>query len=53
MTRLHDERGSLTAFVAIIAFALVMVAGMAYDGGQIVATQARAALRVASACAAL
>lgn len=42
MTTLHDERGSITAFVAVIAFALVMVAGMAYDGGQVVATQARA-----------
>ncbi|HSK21615.1 MAG TPA: pilus assembly protein TadG-related protein [Egicoccus sp.] len=25
----------MTAFVAVIAFALVMVAGMAYDGGQV------------------
>ena len=31
-----DERGSVTAFVAIVAFALVMVAGMAYDGGQVI-----------------
>ena len=29
------DRGSITAFVAVIAFALVMVAGMAYDGGQV------------------
>ena len=28
--------------MAVVAFALVMVAGMAYDGGQIVATQAAA-----------
>ena len=37
-----DERGSITAFVAIVATALVMVAGMAYDGGQILTAQARA-----------
>ena len=42
MTSLRDERGSITAFVAVVAFALVMVAGMAYDGGEIVAAQARA-----------
>lgn len=36
------ERGSITAFVAVVAIGFVMVAGMAYDGGQIVATQARA-----------
>ena len=31
----RDERGSITAFVAVVATALVMVAGMAYDGGQV------------------
>lgn len=31
-----DETGSITAFVAVIASALVMVAGMAYDGGQVI-----------------
>ena len=36
-----SERGSITAFVAVLAFALVMVAGLVYDGGQILATQAR------------
>ncbi len=36
MTNLADERGSITGFVAVIATALVMVAGMAYDGGQII-----------------
>lgn len=36
MTTRHDERGSITAFVAVVAFALVMVAGMAYDGGQVI-----------------
>lgn len=33
--RCNDESGSITAFVAVIATALVMVAGMAYDGGQV------------------
>lgn len=37
-----DERGSITAFVAVVATALVMVAGMAYDGGQILVAQSRA-----------
>lgn len=36
MTAMRDDRGSMTAFVAIVAFALVMVAGMAYDGGQVI-----------------
>lgn len=36
MTTLADERGSITGFVAVIATALVMVAGMAYDGGQVI-----------------
>lgn len=34
---LRDECGSITAFVAVIASALVLVAGMAYDGGQVIA----------------
>lgn len=33
----HDDRGSITAFVAVVATALVLVAGMAYDGGQVIA----------------
>ena len=36
------EDGSITAFVAVVAVGLVMVAGLAYDGGQIVAAQATA-----------
>ncbi len=40
--RRGGERGSITAFVAVVASALVMVAGMAYDGGQIIAAQAAA-----------
>lgn len=39
---LDDERGSITAFVAVVAVALVMVAGMAYDGGRVIATLAAA-----------
>ena len=31
-----DERGTITAFVAVVATALVLVAGMAYDGGQVI-----------------
>lgn len=42
MIRRRDERGSVAPFIAVISVALVMVAGMAYDGGQIVAAQARA-----------
>lgn len=34
--RVNDETGSITAFVAVVAIALVMVAGMAYDGGQVI-----------------
>lgn len=34
---LRYERGSITAFVAVVATALVLVAGMAYDGGQVIA----------------
>ncbi|HTO00040.1 MAG TPA: pilus assembly protein TadG-related protein [Microthrixaceae bacterium] len=32
----RDERGSITAFVAVVATALVLVAGMAYDGGEVI-----------------
>ena len=48
-SRATGERGSVSAFVAVIAVALVMVAGMAYDGGQIVAAQATARGLAASA----
>jgi Flp pilus assembly protein TadG len=37
----HDDRGSVSAFVAVIAIALVAVAGLVYDGGQILTAQAR------------
>jgi Flp pilus assembly protein TadG len=39
---LAGDRGSVTAFVAVVAVALVMVAGMAYDGGQVIAAHGRA-----------
>lgn len=47
--KLSDERGSVGAFVAVVALGLLMVAGMAYDGGQIVAAQATARDLAASA----
>lgn len=40
--RATGDRGSITGFVAIVAVALVIVAGMAYDGGQVVAAQGQA-----------
>lgn len=40
--RRRRDQGTVTAFVAVVSFALVMVAGMVYDGGQILAGQARA-----------
>lgn len=43
------EAGSVSAFVAVVAVGLIMVAGMAYDGGQIVAAQATARDLAASA----
>lgn len=36
------ERGSITSFVAVVAVSLVLVAGMAYDGGQVVTGHATA-----------
>ena len=38
----RGERGSITAFVAVVAAALVLVAGMAYDGGQIIVAHSAA-----------
>lgn len=40
--RLAGERGSVSAFVAVIALGLVMVAGLVYDGGQVLSAQATA-----------
>jgi hypothetical protein len=38
----RDEAGSVSALVAVVALGLVMVAGLAYDGGRIIAAQATA-----------
>lgn len=43
MSRFRDERGALSTFLAVIALALLMAAGLAVDGGRKVA-----ALREAS-----
>jgi Flp pilus assembly protein TadG len=40
--RLGGEDGTIVGFVAVLALALIAVAGLAYDGGQIVTTTARA-----------
>jgi Flp pilus assembly protein TadG len=40
--RLHGEDGTIVGFVAVLALALIAVAGLAFDGGQIVTTTARA-----------
>jgi hypothetical protein len=42
MPTLRDEDGTVSAFVAVLAIALVAVAGLAYDGGQIIAATAHA-----------
>jgi Flp pilus assembly protein TadG len=39
---LHGEDGTIVGFVAVLALALIAVAGLAFDGGQIVTTTARA-----------
>lgn len=46
----RSERGTVTAFVAIVATALVLVAGMAYDGRHVIAvhTSARNTARQAA-----
>jgi uncharacterized membrane protein len=36
---IHNERGVVTAFVAIFAFALLLVAGLVVDGGYILAAR--------------
>ena len=42
MDGLRGEDGTISAFVAVLAVALVAVAGLAYDGGQIIRTTAHA-----------
>ena len=46
---MRAKPAALSAFVAVVAVGLVMVAGMAYDGGHIVAAQATARGLAASA----
>lgn len=41
-SRRRSDQGSVSALVAVVALGLVMVAGLAYDGGQIVAAQGTA-----------
>lgn len=50
MVRLRAEDGTIAAFVAVLAVALIAVAGLAYDGGQIIRATADAR-DVASAAA--
>ncbi len=38
-----DDRGSITAFVAVMTFALVCCAALVYDGGRLVAARSRVA----------
>jgi Flp pilus assembly protein TadG len=38
----RGEEGTVAGFVAVLALALIAVAGLAYDGGQIVTATARA-----------
>ena len=42
MGRLAEEDGTISAFVAVLAVAIVAVAGLAYDGGQIIRATAEA-----------
>ena len=42
MARLREEDGTVSTFVAVLAVALLAVTGLAYDGGQIIATTAHA-----------
>jgi len=42
MRLLAEEDGTISAFVAVLAVALVAVAGLAYDGGQIIRATADA-----------
>lgn len=35
MTRLADQRGTVTAFVTVLAVALLLTAGLALDGGRV------------------
>ncbi len=50
MTRPHDDRGTVTAFVATFTVALIAIAGLVVDGGYVLAAR-RAALDEAEAAA--
>ena len=41
-SRLAGDDGAIAAFVAIVAVALLMVAGLVYDGGQVIQAHVRA-----------
>ena len=45
----HGEDGTVSALVAVIALGLLMVAGLAYDGGQIIGAQVTARDHAANA----
>ena len=42
MTGPKGEQGSVSPFVAVISLAILMVVGMVFDGGEVLAAQARA-----------
>jgi Flp pilus assembly protein TadG len=50
MRRPHDQEGSVTAFFVVVVFALLMLGGLALDGGRILAAR-RDASSLASAAA--
>ena len=37
MSRMSDERGSITAFFAVLSVALILCAGLVLDGGRLLA----------------
>lgn len=45
----RSDRGSVTALMSVMAIALLMMAGLAYDGGQIVGAHAQARSHAAKA----
>lgn len=42
MSRLHDQRGSVTAMWAILALALLVLGGLVYDGGRVLTARREA-----------
>lgn len=49
MSEGHDDRGMISAFVAVLTAGMIFVAGMAYDGGQRITTYMRASDLAANA----